>query len=167
MAGAALLPSEAAALRVDDATLPEGEFGELRVRANEERRVPVTPELAGVLQRWIDKASLKPGDLLFPGEHCGELSSSLYRRVWKQAREAVLTPDEVTAGLGERVTSLRDSCLDAWLKAGVPAWGVAEWAGVSASWLALHYPHRFRLEDVDLDWDHLAEVMALPDSLKR
>ncbi|WP_260462498.1 MULTISPECIES: hypothetical protein [unclassified Streptomyces] len=31
---------------------------------------------------------------------------------------------------------------------------------MSASWLALRYPHRFRLEDVELDWGHLAEVMA-------
>ncbi|GEC10632.1 hypothetical protein SSP24_82870 [Streptomyces spinoverrucosus] len=56
------------------------------VRANEGPKVPVTPELAGVLQGWIDKAGLKPGDLLFPGEHGGELSSSLYRQqVWGNA----------------------------------------------------------------------------------
>ncbi|WP_438485436.1 tyrosine-type recombinase/integrase [Streptomyces sp. S186] len=167
MVGAALLPGEAAAVRVDDAELPEGEFGALLVRAGEVRKVPVTPELAGVLREWIGKAGLEPGDLLFPGERGGSLSSSVYRRVWKQARQAVLSPGDVEARLGEHVTGLRDSCLDLWLKKGVPVWVVAEWAGVSASSLALRYPHRFRLEDVELDWGHLAEVMALPGSSKR
>jgi integrase len=164
MAGTALSPGEAASVRVHDVTLPDGEFGEVLVRSGEGRRVPLTPELVGVLRRWIDSADLKTGDLLFPGERGGPLASSEYRRVWRQARQAVLSPDEVQAGLGEQVSSLRDSCLDAWLKAGVPPWGVAEWAGVSASWVALRYPHRFRLEDVELDWDHLEEVMGIPDT---
>ncbi|MFE3856784.1 tyrosine-type recombinase/integrase [Streptomyces griseorubiginosus] len=164
MAGTALSPGEAASVRVHDVTLLDGEFGEVLVRSGEGRRVPLTPELVGVLRRWIDSADLKAGDLLLPGERGGPLASSEYRRVWRQARQVVLSPDEVQAGLGERVSSLRDSCLDAWLKAGVPPWGVAEWAGVSASWVALRYPHRFRLEDVELDWDHLEEVMGIPDT---
>ncbi|MEV6377929.1 tyrosine-type recombinase/integrase [Streptomyces sp. NPDC051773] len=167
MAGTALSPGEAASVRVHDVTLPDGEFGEVLVRSGEGRRVPATPDLVSVLRRWIDRADLKPGDLLFPGERGGPLASSAYRRAWKQARQAVLSPDEVRAGLGEQVSSLRDSCLDHWLKAGVPAWGVAEWAGVSASWVALRYPHRFRLEDVEVDWDHLEEIMGFPVTSER
>ncbi|MEV7380978.1 hypothetical protein [Streptomyces lydicus] len=148
-------------------TLLDGEFGEVLVRAGEGRRVPVSPDLVGVLRRWIDGADLKAGDLLFPGERGGPIASSEYVRAWRQARQAVLSPDEVQAGLGEQVSSLRDSCLDCWLKAGVPAWGVAEWAGVSASWIGLRYPHRFRLEDVEFDWDHLEEIMGLPDFPER
>lgn len=162
VACAGLLPGEAARLRVDDVMLTEGESGHVLVGGVGGRKVPVGPELGGVLRRWVNEAGLKPGDLLFPGERGGALSPSAYRRVWRRAREVVLSPDEVEAGLGERITSLRDSRLDMWLKARVPVWAVAEWAGVSASWLALRYPHHFCPDDVEVDWGHLAEVMALP-----
>ncbi|MGW7339524.1 tyrosine-type recombinase/integrase [Streptomyces sp. NPDC054808] len=167
MAGTALSPGEAASVRVHDVTLPEGEFGEVLVRAGEGRRVPVSPDIVGVLRRWIDEADLEFEDLLFPAERGGPLASSEYKRAWRQARQAVLSPGEVQAGLGEQVSSLRDSCLDRWLEAGVPAWGVAEWGGVSASWVAVRYPHRFRLEDVEIDWDHLEEILRLSDIPKR
>ncbi|MFD9816638.1 tyrosine-type recombinase/integrase [Streptomyces sp. NPDC059080] len=167
MAGTALSPGEAALIRLHDVMLPDGELGEVLVRAGEGRRVPISPDLVGVLRRWIDEADLEAEDLLFPAEQGGPLASSEYMRAWRQARQAVLSPDEVQAGLGEQVSSLRDSCLDRWLDAGVPAWGVAEWAGVSASWIALRYPHRFRLEDVEIDWDHLEEILRLPDIPER
>jgi integrase len=167
MASTALSPGEAASIRVHDVTLPDEEFGEVLVRSGEGRRVPLTPEIVGVLRRWIDRADLKTGDLLFPGEQGGPLPSREYRRIWRRARQAVLSPDEVQAGVGKRVSSLRDSSLDAWLKAGVSAWGVAEWAGVSASWIALRYPHRFRLEDVEIDWSRLTEALRLPNTSKR
>ncbi|MFC4329173.1 hypothetical protein ACFPC0_15390 [Streptomyces andamanensis] len=76
-------------------------------------------------------------------------------------------PGRGAGGLGGQVSSLRDSCLDRWLEAGVPAWGVAEWAGVSASWIALRYPHRFRLEDIEIDWEHLEEILRLSDIPER
>ncbi|MEU3047986.1 tyrosine-type recombinase/integrase [Streptomyces sp. NPDC006984] len=167
MAGTALSPGEAVSVRVHELTLPEGEFGEVLVRAGEGRRVPVSPDIVGVLRRWIDEADLEFEDLLFPAERGGPLASSEYKRAWRRARQAVLCPGEVQAGLGEQVSSLRDSCLDRWLEAGVPAWGVAEWAGVSASWIALRYPHRFGLEDVEIDWDHLEEILRLPDIPER
>ncbi|MGA5840529.1 tyrosine-type recombinase/integrase [Streptomyces pseudogriseolus] len=167
IAGTALSPGEAATVRVQDVTLPDGEFGEVLVRAGEGRKVPVSPDVVGVLRRWIDEAGLEAEDLLFPAERGGPLASSEYKRAWRRARQAVLSPDEVQAGLGEQVSSLRDSCLDRWLEAGVPAWGVAEWAGVSASWIALRYPHRFRLEDIEIDWGHLEEILRLPDIPER
>ncbi|MFF8457966.1 tyrosine-type recombinase/integrase [Streptomyces albidoflavus] len=167
MAGTALSPGEAASVRVQDVTLPDGEFGDVLVRAGERRKVPVSPDVVGVLRRWIDEAGLEAEDLLFPAERGGPLASSEYKRAWRRARQAVLSPDEVQAGLGEQVSSLRDSCLDRWLEAGVPAWGVAEWAGVSASWIALRYPHRFRLEDIEIDWEHLEEILRLPDISER
>ncbi|WP_431330031.1 tyrosine-type recombinase/integrase [Streptomyces sp. IPPR8] len=167
IAGTALSPGEAASVRVQDVTLPDGEFGEVLVRAGEGRKVPVSPDVVGVLRRWIDEAGLEAEDLLFPAERGGPLASSEYKRAWRRARQAVLSPDEVQAGLGEQVSSLRDSCLDRWLEAGVPAWGVAEWAGVSASWIALRYPHRFRLEDIEIDWGHLEEILRLPDIPER
>ncbi|WP_369199274.1 tyrosine-type recombinase/integrase [Streptomyces sp. PU-14G] len=165
MAGTALSPGEAASLRVHDVTLPDGEFG--GGHAGEGRRVPVSPDIVGVLRRWIDEADLEAEDLLFPAERGGPLASSEYKKAWRHARQAVLSPDELQTGLGEQISSLRDFCLDRWLEAGVPAWGVAEWAGVSASWIALRYPHRFRLEDVGIDSDHLEEILRLPDILER
>ncbi|MFD6375546.1 hypothetical protein ACFWFS_01305 [Streptomyces albidoflavus] len=167
IAGTALSPGEAASVRVQDVTLPDGEFGEVLVRADERRTVPVSPDIVGVLRRWIDEAGLEAEDLLFPAERGGSSAVYEHKKVWRQARQAVLSPDEMQAGLGEQVSSLRDSCLDRWLEAGVPAWGVAEWAGVSASWIALRYPHRFRLEDVEIDWDHLEEILRLPDIPKQ
>ncbi|MER6304896.1 hypothetical protein [Streptomyces sp. NPDC001657] len=162
----ALLSSEQIRLLLGWVRGTEGEFGEVLIRAGEDRKVPVAPELVSLLRGWISRADLEPGDLLFPSERGVPLSSSVRRRVWKQAREPVLRPDELEAGLGEYVTSLRDSCLEKWLNAGVLVWDVAEWAGVTPSWLALRYPYRFRAEDTEVDWDHLAQVRALPDSLK-
>ena len=68
MAGTALSPGEAASVRVQDVTLPDGEFGEVLVRAGERRKVPVSPDVVGVLRRWIDEAGLEAEDLLFPAE---------------------------------------------------------------------------------------------------
>lgn len=76
-------------------TLPEGEFGELLVHRGGGRKVPVTSKIAAVLRKWIGRSGLKPGDLLFPSECGGPLSASVYWRVWKQARAAVLSPDQV------------------------------------------------------------------------
>lgn len=167
MAGTALSPGEVATVRVQDVTPLDEEFGEVLVRVGEARRIPVSPALVGVLRRWIDGADLMAGDLLFPGERGMSLASPEYLGGRRPARQAVLSPDEVQAGLGEQVSSLRDSCMDRWLESSVPAWVGAEWAGVSASWIALRYPHRFRPEDVEIDWDHLEEIMALPDVPER
>ncbi|MFJ2257311.1 tyrosine-type recombinase/integrase [Streptomyces sp. NPDC087844] len=160
---AALLPGEATALRVDDLMLPDGRVGELLIRAGEGRKAPVGPRLADLLKEWISSAGLKPGDLLFPGKSGAPLSSSAYRRVWKQAREAVLSPNEVEVGLGKHVASLRDFRVATWLTADIPPWAVAEWVGMTANWVAVRYPHCFRTGRAEIDWDYLAEVLALPD----
>lgn len=87
--------------------------------------------------------------------------------MWEQAQEAVLSRDErYSWRLGEPISILRESCLVKWLGMGVSCFAVAELAGVTPSWLALRYPHFFRAESAGIDWDHLAEVMALPESLK-
>jgi hypothetical protein len=46
---------------------------------------------------------------------------------------------------------------------GISPFAVAELAGVTPVWLAFRYPYRFRREDVDIDWDHLAKAMSLPE----
>ncbi|WP_369392466.1 tyrosine-type recombinase/integrase [Streptomyces sp. CG1] len=165
----ALRPGEARALRVRDAVLPEGRCGELTVRRRGVARViPLHPEFVGFLREWISGAGLQEGDLLFPDVCSGPLSASVCQRVWRQAQEAVLPRDELHSWRsGEPVSILRESRLAEWLRMGISSVTVAELAGVTPVWLELRYPYCFRRENVDIDWDHLAEAMSLPDSLKR
>jgi integrase len=150
-----------------DVELPESGFGGIVIRAGKRREVPVTPELVRLLRAWVSGAGLRQDDLLFPDERGGPHSPSVHRRVWQQAREAVLEPGELDSKLGEEVSALRESCLVSWLKADIPAWVVAELAGVTPSWIVLRYPHCFRLENVEIDWEHLTKVMALPELHER
>jgi integrase len=163
----ALRPGEACALRVRDLELPKGRWGKMAVRnSRAAREIPLQPQHVEALCRWISEAGLQGDDLLFPGMRGGPLSASVYQRIWRQAQEAALPRDELYSWrLGEPITILRESCLVKWLKMGISSVTVAEWAGVSPRWLALRYPYCFRLEDAEVDWDRLAEVMALPDSL--
>ncbi|MFG3295261.1 tyrosine-type recombinase/integrase [Streptomyces sp. NPDC048179] len=164
----ALRPSEARALRVRDVVLPESDSGELIVRhRGVSREIPLQPRFVEFLRKWISGAGLREDDLLFPGRRGGPLSASVYQRVWGQAQVAVLPRDELYSWrLGEPISILRESRLAEWLRMGISSFMVAELAGVTPVWLALRYPYRFRREDVEIDWDCLAEATALPE-LKR
>ncbi|MFD4510831.1 tyrosine-type recombinase/integrase [Streptomyces sp. NPDC058457] len=165
LAEQALLPREARALRVSDVVLLEGGGGKLTARRNGKARViPLQPQFAEFLREWINSAGLQEGDLLFPGTRGGLLSASDYKQIWEQAQEAVLPRDErYWWRLGEPISILRESCLVEWLSKGISSATVAEWAGVTPSWLALRYPHCFRTEKGENDRGRWAEVMALPD----
>ncbi|MDX2692361.1 tyrosine-type recombinase/integrase [Streptomyces ipomoeae] len=162
----ALRPGEARALRVSDVVLPEGNLGKLTVRhKGVAREIPLQPQVVEFLRGWISEAGLHDDDLLLPGMRGRPLSAAVYKRIWEQAQQAVLPRDErYWWRLGEPISILRESCLVKWLGMGISPVTVAEWAGVTRSWLALRYPHCFRTEKVKIDWDHLAEAMALPDS---
>ncbi|MFE5210890.1 tyrosine-type recombinase/integrase [Streptomyces sp. NPDC056600] len=164
----ALRPSEARALRVSDVMFMERDLGRLAARHNGKgREIPLPSQVSVFLLEWISESGLRDADLLFPGTRGGPLSTSVCQRLWQQAQEAVLPRDELYSWrLGEPISILRDSCMVKWLRMGISAVTVAEWVGVTPSWLALRYPHCFRTEKVEFAWDHLAEVMALPDSLK-
>lgn len=164
----ALHPGEARAVRVSDVSLPEGSWGKLTARdGGVAREIPLQPPFVDFLRAWISEAGLQDDDLLFPGMRGGPLSAPVYMRIWRQAQEAVLLRDKLYSWrLEEPISILRESCLVEWLKMGIPSVTVAEWAGLNPSWLALRYPHCFRAEGAEIDWDHLAEAMALPDSLK-
>lgn len=95
------------------------------------RTVPIHPDLVERLRGVIEHYELKPTDLLFPGEGDGMLAGSVYRRVWKKAREKVLPPHEFHSPTGKRVYDCRHTCLTVWLNRGVPQPQVAEWAGNS------------------------------------
>ncbi|MFD5656840.1 tyrosine-type recombinase/integrase [Streptomyces hirsutus] len=168
LAEQALRPSEARRLRVSDVVLPERGLGKLTARyRGTAREVPLQPHFVEFLREWISEADLGEGDLLFPSRPGRPLSAPIYQRVWEQAQKAVLPRDErYWWRLGEPISILRESCLVKWLGMGVSCFAVAEVAGVTPSWLALRYPHCFRVENVEIDWDHLAGAMALPESLK-
>jgi integrase len=161
----ALRPGEARALRVRDVVLPEGDQGEMTVRHRRAaREIPLQPQFVEFLRAWIGGAGLCADDLLFPGRRGGPLPASACQRVWQQAQEAVLPRDELYSWrLGEPISILRESCLAEQLRMGISPFAVAELAGVTPVWLALRYPYCFRREDVDIDWDHLAKAMSLPE----
>ncbi|WUD75271.1 site-specific integrase [Streptomyces sp. NBC_00510] len=162
-------PEEAVAMRVLDAQLPaeddEDQWGELLLhtarpevgkqwtdtgmvhevrglkgRAKDDTRVvPCRPALTRILREHVKAEDLKPGDLLFPGEHGDTLAGSVFRRAWRTARQQVLAPAEFASPLGKRVYDLRHTCLTSWLNAGVPPAQVAEWAGNSVPVLLATY----------------------------
>jgi integrase len=121
---------------------------QLKGRAEGEvRPVPAHPALVRTLRAYIADPNpkqerteaLKPGDLLFSGEHGGELAAVVYRRAWETARAKVLTANEAASPLGKRVYDLRHTCLTTWLNSGVPPAQVAAWAGNSVPVLLSTY----------------------------
>jgi integrase len=69
----------------------------------------------------------------------GDLSDSVYGRVWSGARVAGLTPAEAASPLARRPYDLRHAAVSTWLNAGVPPTQVAEWAGHSLAVLLRVY----------------------------
>lgn len=135
----------------------------------ETRPVPAHPALVRILRAWIASPSphpsrtakpLAPGDRLFRGEHGGDLAAIVYRRNWRAAREAVLTPEQVNSPLGQRVYVLRHVCLTTQLNSGVPPAQVAEWAGNSVAVLLSTYVNCIRGSEDELKQRILD---ALPD----
>jgi integrase len=68
-----------------------------------------------------------------PGERGGEVPTITYERVWRQARRATFTPEVCASPLARCPYDLRHAAISTWLKSGVPAPEVAEWAGHSVA----------------------------------
>ncbi|MFD3416173.1 tyrosine-type recombinase/integrase [Streptomyces cyaneofuscatus] len=164
----ALRPGEARELRVSDLVLPERGLGKLTVRySGKAREIPLRSQSVEFLRAWISEAGLREDDLLFPDLRGRSASTPVYQQIWEQAQKAVLPRDErYSWRLGEPISILRESCLVKWLGMGISPFAVAELAGVTPSWLALRYPHCFRVENAGIDWDRLEDVMGLPESVK-
>ncbi|MFH8407638.1 tyrosine-type recombinase/integrase [Streptomyces sp. NPDC018019] len=104
------------------------------------RTVPIHPDLVSLLRAVIKRHKLRPADLLFPGERKGGmLAGSVFRRLWRKARKAVLAPHEYESPAGRRVYDCRHICLTAWLNGGIPPAQVAAWAGNSVPVLLAIY----------------------------
>ncbi len=162
---AALRPAEALVLRKVNLALPAEGWGELLLESSspvagpawtdsgrrreerplkhrargETRVVPCPPALTALLHAHLEAFGNAPGGLLFRGVRGGEMSESTYCRVWRKARVAALTADEVRSPLARRPYDLRHAAVSTWLNAGVPATQVAAWAGHSVAVLLQIY----------------------------
>lgn len=160
---AGMRPSEVAAVRPTDCTLPAEGWGELELaksaatagaawtdsgqarddrglkhRTKKDRRtVPIPPQLVTVLSARA--ATLERGvSTMFPGkggEHA--ISEVTIGRHWKAAREAAGVPDDTLP----RVYDLRHLAASLWLNAGVPVVEVAARLGHSPAVLLNVYAH--------------------------
>ncbi|MBK3525364.1 MULTISPECIES: hypothetical protein [Streptomyces] len=161
IAFAALRPQEALALRVRDTQLPDGESGALVIRprplsgsdavtgnvTGAPRVVPACPELVEILRAEVARRGLHPEDAMFTREDGLPLSDAIYRRVWRQAREAVLETHEIDSPLARSVGDLRDARISTWLKdhrTALDVLMVAERVGVSASSLVRRFLYCFQ-----------------------
>jgi len=152
---AGMRPSEVASLRADDCVLPRSGWGRLvlvetaphagrewtddgeardahglKHRAHgETRRVPIPPELVALLRRHKATHGTTPDGRLFQSARGGYLPEADYGRIWKAARQAVLTPAQVASPLAGRPYDLRHAAVTLWLNGGVPAPEVAARVG--------------------------------------
>lgn len=164
---AALRPGEAAHLPASALRLPTEGWGELflpgsppttgaawsdsgrrrderglKHRAREAIRVvPAPPPLTALLRAHLETFGTNTHGRLFGSIRTadGDLSDSVYGRVWASAREAALTAEEAASRLARRPYDLRHAAVSTWLNAGVPPTQVAEWAGHSVAVLLRVY----------------------------
>lgn len=178
---AALQPKEALALRVRDVELTDDGSGWLLIhpqgqerretdseRADAARRVLACRELVALLKEEITRRDLRPDDAIFVLDDGRPLIAPLYRKIWRQARVAVLEAHEVDSSLGRNISARRNACIAAWLKNGDQSaahiLAVAECAGMSAPRLAERFAHCLRKPTRDeIPWDRLEAALALPD----
>lgn len=158
---AALRPAEALMLRVREVELGNDGSGALLVPAQMRdcrmegatdaaivRRVPVGADLAAILQEEIAGRGLCPNGRVFVLDDGRPLTPPAYRKVWRQARAAVLEANEVDSPLGRTVSALRDARIAAWLRNGDQSAAhivaVAECVGISASRLSERFANCLR-----------------------
>lgn len=163
----ALRPGEAASLSLSALKLPNDGWGELflvgsapttgsawsdngkrrderglKHRAREAIRiVPCPPPLTTLLRAHLDTFGVGVDGHLFRSvsKRGGDLSDGVYGQIWRNARKAALTAEEVASPLARRPYDLRHAAVSTWLNAGVPATQVAEWAGHSLAVLLRVY----------------------------
>lgn len=164
---AGLRPGEAQQLRSADCVLPTEGWGELlltgsrtevsasyyaprgmrhherplKARSPEDvRPVPIPPALVKILREHLAVHGTSRDGRLFFGVEKGEnVPGSVYTRVWEQARDIGLSPEQAASPLARRPYDLRHAALSSWLAAGVPPTEVAERAGNSVKVLLTVY----------------------------
>ncbi|MFI9553132.1 tyrosine-type recombinase/integrase [Nonomuraea endophytica] len=162
---AGLRPAEAQGLRKQDCFLPEKGWGRITLirtrpqsntrytdsgrsfderglkhrQGDDDRVVPIPPELVAILRAHIDTFGTAPDDRLFFTRGGGTFSGTSYAKVWRAGRCLALTPDRVASPLAGRPYDLRHAAVSLWLNAGVHAPEVAERAGHSVDVLLRTY----------------------------
>jgi integrase len=152
---AGMRPAEALALRESNCILAERGWGRLNLTRSEPRAgvewtddgaarevrglkhrgqretrsVPIPPELVRLLRDHIERLGVGPDGRLFRTGRNGAIQDGDYAEVWRNARRAVLTPEQVDSPLARRPYDLRHAAISLWLNAGVPATEVARRAG--------------------------------------
>ena len=102
--------------------------------------MPIPPALVVILREHLDVFGTAPDGRLFFGVEKGEnVPAAVYWRIWEQAREIGLSPEQATSRLARRPYDLRHAALSSWLAAGVPPTEVAERAGNSVKVLLTVY----------------------------
>lgn len=162
-----LRPGEAQRLRRQDCVLSETGWGELllsgsltvvsgrhysthggvnedrplkRRRSDDVRRVPIPPALVRILREHLAEYGTAADGRLFAAIKTGRaVPTSVYTRVWEQARTFGLPPALQNSPLAARPYDLRHAALSSWLNAGVPPAEVAARAGHSVRVLLTIY----------------------------
>lgn len=162
---AALRPGEALGLRRSNCELPPTGWGRITVEETrpsagkswtdsgeahdrrglkqrspgEVRIVPIPPPLVRILNEHLEEFGTAKDGRIFASERGNIIASSSYYRVWRQARELALVPDQVSSVLAAKPYDLRHACVSQWLNSGVPAAEVARRAGHSVDVLLKVY----------------------------
>jgi hypothetical protein len=103
------------------------------------RWVPIPPELVALLRWHVTAYGYAPDGRLFRTARGGIVQESGYGEVWRRAREATLSPDELKTKLAKRPYDLRHAAVSTWLSSGVEPQLVAHRAGQSVAVLFRFY----------------------------
>ncbi|MFJ5547027.1 tyrosine-type recombinase/integrase [Streptomyces sp. NPDC093225] len=162
---AAMRPSEIAALRAADCTLPESGWGELvlagsrpevgsgwtddgqsyeerglkRRARTATRSVPIPPVLTAMLRTHKQTYGVAEDGRLFRAARGGRVSSTEYCALWDAARVKALSAEETKTPLADVPYSLRHAGVSLWINAGVDPVEVARRAGHSLTVLFRFY----------------------------
>ncbi|WP_223182463.1 MULTISPECIES: tyrosine-type recombinase/integrase [unclassified Streptomyces] len=162
---AAMRPSEIAALRDADCTLPETGWGELvlagsrpevgsgwtddgksyderglKRRARKATRpVPIPPVLTAMLREHKERYGVAADGTLFRAAEGGRVNSTEYCAIWDAARLKALSAREAETPLADVPYSLRHAGVSLWINSGVDPVEVARRAGHSLTVLFRFY----------------------------
>ena len=152
---AALRPSEAVRLHVEDCQLPDSGWGKLILTGAEpkagsawtdtgtprqarglkrravtaSRTVPIPPTLVKILRDHLKLYGTVADGRVFTNMRGNPLQDSGYGRVWHRARAIAFTPEQVTSPLAHRPYDLRHAGITVWITNGLPVTEAARRAG--------------------------------------
>ncbi|MFE0651643.1 tyrosine-type recombinase/integrase [Streptomyces sp. NPDC059534] len=162
---AAMRPSEIAALRAEDCTLPRSGWGELilagsrpevgsgwtddgksydqrglkRRARTATRSVPIPPVLTAMLRDHRERYGTADDGRLFRAAEGGRVRSTEYCALWDSARPKALSAKETKTPLADVPYSLRHAGVSLWINSGVDPVEVAQRAGHSLTVLFRFY----------------------------